>query len=128
MKKKTLALAPSAIDDMLAYDWPGNVRELQNCVERAVILTDGDTIHAHHLALSARRVQQATVPADPWDAIDLTGSLDEAVERAAAEAERRKIEAVLRETGGNQEHAAERLRITPRVLVQKLREHHITTS
>jgi DNA-binding NtrC family response regulator len=128
MKKKTLALAPSAIDDMLAYDWPGNVRELQNCVERAVILTDGDTIHARHLALSARRAQQVAVPADPWDEIDLSGSLNEVVQRVVAAAERRKIEAVLRATGGNQEHAAERLRITPRVLVQKLREHHITVS
>jgi formate hydrogenlyase transcriptional activator len=26
-----------------AYSWPGNVRELQNVIERAVILSDGDT-------------------------------------------------------------------------------------
>jgi formate hydrogenlyase transcriptional activator len=26
-----------------AYDWPGNVRELQNVIERAVILSDGET-------------------------------------------------------------------------------------
>jgi len=25
------------------YDWPGNVRELQNVIERAVILSDGET-------------------------------------------------------------------------------------
>ena len=29
--------------------WPGNVRELQNCIERAVILTDGDAIQPRHL-------------------------------------------------------------------------------
>jgi formate hydrogenlyase transcriptional activator len=27
-----------------AYGWPGNVRELQNIIERAVILSDGDTL------------------------------------------------------------------------------------
>ena len=52
LNKKTLALAPSAIDQLLAYSWRGNVRELQNCIERAVILTDGDTIHARHLNLT----------------------------------------------------------------------------
>ena len=36
------------------YPWPGNVRELQNCIERAVILTEGDTIHAAALNLSFR--------------------------------------------------------------------------
>ena len=39
-------LSPSAEQELLAYPWPGNVRELQNCIERAVILTEGDTIHA----------------------------------------------------------------------------------
>ena len=44
LKKKPIALAPSAVQALCAYRWPGNVRELQNCIERAVILTEGDTI------------------------------------------------------------------------------------
>ena len=36
ISKETLAL-------FNAYDWPGNIRELQNVIERAVILSDGDT-------------------------------------------------------------------------------------
>jgi len=28
------------------YDWPGNIRELRNCIERAVLMADGNTIHA----------------------------------------------------------------------------------
>lgn len=44
LKKKPLALAPSAVQALCAYRWPGNVRELQNCIERAVILTEGDTM------------------------------------------------------------------------------------
>jgi len=35
------ALAPGAIDALMAYDWPGNVREVENAVERALILSDG---------------------------------------------------------------------------------------
>jgi transcriptional regulator with GAF, ATPase, and Fis domain len=31
------ALAPGALDRLMAHDWPGNVRELENAVERALI-------------------------------------------------------------------------------------------
>ena len=51
MGKPIMALAESADDALRAYPWPGNVRELQNCIERAVILSDGDRLHAHHLHL-----------------------------------------------------------------------------
>jgi NtrC-family two-component system response regulator AlgB len=34
---------------LTAYPWKGNVRELENVVERAVILSRGDTVHLHHL-------------------------------------------------------------------------------
>jgi DNA-binding NtrC family response regulator len=53
--KKRLALSPEAIDELRRYNWPGNVRELQNCIERAVILADGDTIRPRHLNLSFAR-------------------------------------------------------------------------
>ena len=47
MDKPMMTLAESAEDALRAYAWPGNVRELQNCIERAVILSDGDRLHAH---------------------------------------------------------------------------------
>jgi DNA-binding NtrC family response regulator len=126
LKKKALMLAPSAIDELSAYQWPGNVRELQNCIERAVILTDGDTIHARHLNLSARL---ATSPAaDPWEQIDLSGTLADASQRVLVEIERRKIEAALRDAGGNQGVAADLLQISPRALVAKLREYGLATA
>ena len=34
---------------LMAYHWPGNVRELQNALERAVLVCDGNVVHAHHL-------------------------------------------------------------------------------
>jgi DNA-binding NtrC family response regulator len=61
LRKRPLVLAPNAIEAMLAYGWRGNVRELQNCIERAVILTEGDTIHARHLNL----VSNIDAPAPP---------------------------------------------------------------
>jgi len=38
-----------AINMMVAYHWPGNVRELENCIERAVLLSNDGVIHGHHL-------------------------------------------------------------------------------
>ena len=40
------------MEQLQAYRWPGNVRELQNCIERAVILADGETLLPRHLNLS----------------------------------------------------------------------------
>ena len=122
LNKKPLALAPSAVDELKTYAWPGNVRELQNCIERAVILTEGDAIHQRHLNLSFR--QAPSPPAvSPWDQIDLSGTLAEAQRRVAAEVERRKIELAMHEARGNAAHAAETLQLAYRVLVQKLKTY-----
>src|SRR5678810_1081291 len=64
--KKRLTLSPAALDDLRSYPWPGNVRELQNCIERAVILCDDETIQPRHLNLSFRPATQA-VAASPWE-------------------------------------------------------------
>jgi Nif-specific regulatory protein len=47
--KKIRRISTSAIDMLMQYHWPGNVRELQNCIERAVIICDSDTIKSIHL-------------------------------------------------------------------------------
>src|SRR5438093_11713126 len=82
LNKKPLSLAPSAVDELLAYQWPGNVRELQNCIERAVILTEGDTIHARHLSLSFREAPLPLSPTagddNPWLRIELSGTMADA--------------------------------------------------
>src|SRR2546425_12051134 len=41
--KRITKISKKALDLLQAYHWPGNIRELQNVIERAVILTDGDT-------------------------------------------------------------------------------------
>jgi DNA-binding NtrC family response regulator len=43
-KKVTRAIAPEAMERLIAYDWPGNVRELANTIERAIVLGPGPTI------------------------------------------------------------------------------------
>jgi len=124
LNKKPLNFAPSAVQELRNYAWPGNVRELQNCIERACILTEGDTIHARHLSLSFREAPPSpAAEADAWSKIDLTGTLADATRRVMNEAERRKIEQTLGEAGGNRGRAAELLQVSYKTLLAKLKEH-----
>jgi DNA-binding NtrC family response regulator len=128
LNKNPLTLAQSAEQALREYSWPGNVRELQNCIERAVILSDGGTIRAGQLSLSYLGVAGAVAPADevvPWAAIDLSGSLADATRRIVAEVERRKLELALRDTDGNRGRAAELLQISHKALLTKLKEYAI---
>jgi len=124
LNKKPLNFAPSAVQELRNYAWPGNVRELQNCIERACILTEGDTIHARHLSLSFREAPPSpAAEADAWSKIDLSGTLADATRRVVSEAERRKIEQTLGEAGGNRGRAAELLQVSYKTLLAKLKEH-----
>ena len=120
--KKPVSLASSAIDELQKYRWPGNVRELQNCIERAIILSEGDVVHARHLSLSQLAPPPVETPG-PWASFDMSGSLNEVTNRALAEVERRKIELALKEAGGDRVKAADMLALQLRVLAIKMKEH-----
>jgi hypothetical protein len=70
-----------------AYDWPGNIRELQNVVERAVILSEGETLFVDETWLThvTRKVAAPTAP--------LVADL--------VEHQREMLEAALRESEGS---------------------------
>jgi DNA-binding NtrC family response regulator len=125
LKKKPLIFSPEAIEQLQTYRWPGNVRELQNCIERAVILSDGDAIRPRHLNLSFLEPPGPEPAPGPWEQIDLSGTLTEVTRRVVAEAEKRKIEQVLREADNNKGRASEFLGITYKMLLLKLKEHRI---
>jgi DNA-binding NtrC family response regulator len=128
LNKKALMLSPAAIEDLTSYSWPGNVRELQNCIERAVILADGDALQQRHLNLPFRLAPSTLPPPpppDPWDHIDLSGTLADALRKVSSHVERRKIELAMKEAAGNKVQAAHALQIGFKVLQQKLKAYGI---
>jgi len=55
--KQVKNISPEAMDLMRQYRWSGNVRELQNVIERAILISDGDSILPEHLSVGVRSEQ-----------------------------------------------------------------------
>jgi DNA-binding NtrC family response regulator len=121
MGKRPMPITPEAMADLVEYQWPGNIRELQNAIERAVILSDGDSLLPRHLSLLS--VSRTASTPDPWDQIDLGGSLADATRRAVAEVEKRKLIQALDDAGADRGRAADMLGLNFKALSAKLREY-----
>ena len=122
MKRPSLRIAAEARTLLQAYDWPGNIRELQNCLERAAILCDGDIIQPRDISAGAPGNDDAL-----RHALDLTGTLAEATDRAVRLIEKLKIAEALRRTASRAD-AADLLGIAPRTLTAKMKELGIEES
>jgi transcriptional regulator with PAS, ATPase and Fis domain len=48
-KKDVHGISTQAMKALVEHDWPGNVRELENAIERAVVLTENDTVETSDL-------------------------------------------------------------------------------
>ncbi len=103
--KRINRISPVAVDMLARYHWPGNVRELENCIERAVLLSNDDAIHSYHLPATLQTPEQAEH--DPSDRT-LQGVLDNVKREMIVEA--------LRENNGNQAQSAAQLGITERIM------------
>ena len=103
-------ISTPAIDMLMSYHWPGNVRELENVLERAVLVCDGQVIHAHHLPPSLQTAESSGTVTRV--------SLHEAV----AAYEKDMIQDTLKTTRGNRAKAARLLDTTERVLNYKVRQ------
>ncbi|MFY9583914.1 MAG: sigma-54 dependent transcriptional regulator [Candidatus Acidiferrales bacterium] len=121
-RKPALQLTQGARTRLGTYPWPGNVRELQNAIERAAILSDGEAIDAAALQLPGPRPSAGQMPGGMLDESFLwDGPLQEVSERAVAHVERFKIEAALRECKWNKTRAAEKLGVSYKTLLNKIR-------
>jgi len=134
--KPPRAFTQSAMKLLMDYDWPGNVRELENAVERAVVLSNEQTMDADLLPESVRTREIAKgvrleleeflpqVPEEPGvRPAEPTPSLFEILE----EVERRIIVEMLERTKGNQTEAAEQMQIPLSTLNQKIKRLGIET-
>jgi DNA-binding NtrC family response regulator len=108
---KPKKVSPRAMRLLMAHPWPGNVRELENAVQRAVVLSRGETVFPEHLP---PRIRSAD-----------TDGPEPVPGRTMREIERDVIVKTLRETGGNRTNAAKILGIARRTLQNKIKEYEI---
>ena len=120
--KTVSEISAPARELLLAYPWPGNVRELSHVIERAVLWSRGPTLDVEHLSLTSPdhgTLEQAPspsatdTPALPPEGVDL------------AQWEKAMIERALRDAGGNQTKAAQRLGISRDTLRYRLKKFGI---
>lgn len=116
---KKLSLSAEALAMLMEHSWPGNVRELQNAIERAVILAESDRVLPKHLNLTT----QPNAIRDPWEMLDLSGSLAEVLARFQSGVEKRKLAQGLKQANGDKGRAADLLQIDFKTLTAKLRQH-----
>jgi DNA-binding NtrC family response regulator len=116
LKKDVKSVSPEALELMMRFPWTGNIRELQNCIERAVILSDGRIVRPEHLGLAAK-------PSSAQEEPPTSGGLQAVAGAAARAAETKMIERVMGETGGNKSRAAEVLQVSYKTLLTKIKDY-----
>ncbi len=132
--KEVRPLSPETMNVMMAYSWPGNVRELENMIKRMVVLGSEQTV-LKEIQRQDSAVAVARAPEEPSLDLgslgaDMSGSegfdLKAISKRAARVAEKKVIERVLAQTRWNRKEAAQRLQISYKALLYKMKENGLS--
>jgi two-component system response regulator HydG len=115
--KPRLSLSASAAEKLVAYAWPGNVRELENCIERAVALSQHDHVTIEDLPekIRAYRVE----PTAAGGAVPIPEGV------ALEDVERAHVLRTLSSVSGNKAKAAQLLGFDRRTLYRKLERYGV---
>jgi DNA-binding NtrC family response regulator len=108
--KPEKAIGASTINKLMAYQWPGNVRELQHCMERAVILSESDTLQPEDFLLTASGAEGDAILFDNYN-LDLV--------------EKIVIQKAIDKYRGNVSQAARELGLTRSSLYRRMEKHGI---
>ena len=127
-KREATHLSAETMKMLLRYAWPGNVRELENMIRRMVVLENEESVLKE---ITDREPEAVAAPTNGGADIDEIGaklaegeSVDlKAIAKAASQtAEKRVMAKVLEQTRWNRKEAAERLQISYKALLYKMKE------
>ena len=111
MNSEVRSIDEAALRLLTEYSWPGNLRQLRNTVERAVVLSRGDTITADVLGTD--------IAAGPEALLEIGGEKEWTLDQL----EERYIEQILQQTRHQFSKAAAILGINRKTLLEKRRKY-----
>ena len=124
-KRDPLDIPEDVSNLFMKYPWPGNIRELENVIRRAIAVTDWEFARKE---LTSYNPPESD-PTDPKQENDLTGlfkkndfSLKKIGKAYTAEAEKRAILTILKQTGWNRIKAARLLGVSYKTLINRIEE------
>ncbi len=139
--KRIREIEPEALAAIEQHRWPGNIRELENVVERAVVLSDGDTITLKDLPDEMQTTAQPIVVDSSRTEISGTGefahferlaggeaevisiSSESHTERVDNVSEKQQMATALQNASGNKAQAARALQMPRSTFYSKLKKH-----
>lgn len=96
---------------LMEHRWSGNIRELQNCIEKAVIMSDGELLTAADLQLTPEKEAPGAESHEGGETLEM--------------AEEKAIRAAMAKFGGNLSMVAKSLQISRPTLYTKLKKYDI---
>jgi DNA-binding NtrC family response regulator len=105
-RKPVKSFDAAALEKLLGHLWPGNVRELDHSIERAVLMSTGDEIHAPDLGLESENSAPSKIE-----------------DMSLEEVESLLIRKALARHSGNISHAADALGLSRSALYRRMQKY-----
>jgi DNA-binding NtrC family response regulator len=110
-RRPVAGLSSEAEEALKGQYWSGNIRELQNCIEKAVILSDGNILEVQDLEFPQIKAAEESTPTSAVETLE--------------NAEEKAIRAAMDRFGGNLSMVAKLLNISRPTLYAKLKKYDI---
>lgn len=107
-KKNLRGITSAAVKKILHYSWPGNVRELQHAIERAVIMTESNSLEPDDFILTTPQKKSGDLEFETYNLDDI---------------ERSVVEKVIKQNQGNITQAAQELGLTRTSLYRRMEKY-----
>ena len=109
-RRNVNGISADAAGVLKGHSWSGNIRELSNCIEKAVILSESESLTGADIEIAPSRT---------------SGSIDVSNTDTLEETEEKAIRAAMARFGGNLSMVAKSLEISRPTLYAKLKKYNI---